>query len=425
MQQPVDLVTKAGKLIVQAQEAESREDLRGAYSFYEDALVILQSILQNKQNKYLATAIAEYSSKCVDRAQYIRDLIECESDDTPRSSVSTESRSSSSKRKTSREDNEKDHMLQDLAMTCIDPANINVSWNDIVGMLHIKEMLHQAIEMPRDFPHLFTGNRSPTRSVLFYGPPGTGKTLLGKAVACSSGMPFFSVSSAELISKFVGESEKYVKAMFEMVKKRKPCVLFIDEIESLCAKREESKHTQTVAQFLVQLDGISMAGSMQGVFLIGCTNLPWQLDDAMIRRLEKRIYVPLPTVDERQALIEFYFKKDEHSITAQEFRELALLTEYFSAADITQLAKSSAMIPLSMMREATHFEMLKDSKLRPCNSNHHGAIKMTLSEITDKSRLVLTPITYTLVLEALESTKSTVDIVKLKEYESWTTKHGQ
>jgi len=295
----------------------------------------------------------------------------------------------------------------------------------VVGMKHIKKILDDAIHLPREMPHLFTGNRTATRSVLLYGPPGTGKTLVAKAVARSAGVPFYSVSSAELISKYVGESEKYVKSMFDIVKHNKPSILFLDEIESLCARREETAHTKTVQQFLVQLDGISQNGSMEGVFLIGCTNTPWNLDEAMIRRLEKRIYIGLPSCEEREALLHFYLTKNDCSLNRKEMKEIATVTEHFSSADIHQLSKTAAMIPIDVMREASYFALREDGILTPCNRSHEQGIPMTYAEVPDKSCIEVPPITYQMVLESLKSTKSSVDTGKLKEYEQWTRKYGQ
>jgi vacuolar protein-sorting-associated protein 4 len=238
-------------------------------------------------------------------------------------------------------------------------------------------------------------------------------------------MPFYAVSSADLISKFVGESEKYVKTLFEMVKKDKPCVLFLDEVESLCAKREESSQTNTVQQFLIQLDGITNGGSMDGVLLIGCSNLPWRLDEAMIRRLEKRIYVPLPTIEEREAQLRFYINRNDNSLTAKDFTKLAQLTEYFSASDIKVLVKCACMLPLRFMREAQYFELLKDGTLKPCDAQNKLGLPMTFDQIADRKTIVLPPVSYQMVLDALECTKSTIDTTKLTEYEEWTRKYGQ
>jgi len=420
MMQAPDFVNKVVVLINQAQQEETRNALPKALQCYEQALAIMSNILQNKQHKYLAETINSYASQCLSKAEHIKELIQSGGrlEDDKKSSTGTtyhDEECSEDKRR----------MMQDLALTKINAEDIGVSWDDIVGMRHIKKVLDDAIHLPREMPHLFTGNRVATQSLLLYGPPGTGKTMIGKAVAGSAKIAFYSVSSAELISKYVGESEKYVKSLFEIVKHNKPCILFLDELESLCARREESTHTKTVQQFLVQLDGISQSGSMEGVFLMGCTNMPWQLDEAMLRRLEKRIYVPLPLEEEREALLRFYLTKNECTIKDKEFGELARRTAHFSAADIHQLAKTAAMLPIDVMRCAEAFELLEDGRLRPCDLSHRQGLPMSYEAIEDKQLIVVPPITYALVLEALQSTKSTVDLSSLRQYEEWTDKYGQ
>lgn len=417
MLKPTDFVAKAGTLITQAQEAEQRNTLPLALSYYEQALSILRNILQNKQNTFLREKINSYAADCLSKAEYIKELIE--------SGASLQDNELEKRQLTTSPNEEKSKMMCDLALCRIDPLQLKVSWDDICGMESVKKILDEAIQMPLDMPQLFVGNRSPIQSVLFYGPPGTGKTLLGKAVACSSKIPFYSISSAEIVSKFVGESEKYVKSLFEMLKQDKPCVLFLDEIEALCARREETNQIKTVQQFLIQLDGISTTGSMEGIFLIGCTNYPWNLDEAMIRRLEKRIYIALPECDERERSLHFYLAKNEHTLTDEEIREVALATCYFSQADIKQLIKTAAMIPLSTIREAKYFEMLKDGSLRPCDTFCIQGMPMTYAQIVDKEMVRVPPITASMVNEALLSVKSTVDIDTLKKYKAWTEKYGQ
>ncbi len=438
--QPTELVTKAGNLVRDAQDFESAGNLTSALNCYEQALLIFKSILQNTQYTHLRAKINNYANDCLLRAQFIRESIQngtssngskqftgssrgCASDSNNNNSQSTHLRTSNDE---SQVGEEKRRMMQDLSMTRIDPNELNVYWDDIVGMREIKKILTDAIQLPREMPHLFnTGTREATRSVLLYGPPGTGKTLIGKALACESGIPFYAVSSAELISKFVGESEKYVKSLFDMVKHDKPCILFIDELESLCARREETSHTKTVQQFLIQLDGISTTGSMEGVFLMGCTNAPWSLDEAMIRRLEKRVYIALPTEEERDALIRFYMTKNTCRMNDREFKKIASMTEHFSAADIKQLSKAAAMYPLDLIRNASYFELLDDGGLLPCERHNTNGIPMTYESIVDKSMIREPPITFDIVCSALKSTKTSIDVDKLTRYTEWTNKSGQ
>jgi vacuolar protein-sorting-associated protein 4 len=138
----------------------------------------------------------------------------------------------------------------------------NVEWADVAGLEGAKEALKEAVILPIKFPHLFTGNRKPWKGILLFGPPGTGKSLLAKAVATeANNSTFFSVSSSNLVSKWLGESEKLVKNLFEIARQHKPSIIFIDEIDSLCSTRSdnESESARRIkTEFLVQMQGLSL-----------------------------------------------------------------------------------------------------------------------------------------------------------------------
>lgn len=137
----------------------------------------------------------------------------------------------------------------------------NIQWADVAGLEGAKEALKEAVILPIKFPHLFTGNRKPWKGILLFGPPGTGKSYLAKAVATeANNSTFFSVSSSNLVSKWLGESEKLVKNLFEMARQHKPSIIFIDEIDSLCSTRSdnESESARRIkTEFLVQMQGLS------------------------------------------------------------------------------------------------------------------------------------------------------------------------
>jgi len=118
----------------------------------------------------------------------------------------------------------------------------NIKWSDIAGLVGAKEALKEAVLLPIKFPDIFVGKREPWRGILLYGPPGTGKTFLAKACATEADSTFFSVSSSDLVSKFVGESEKLIRTLFEMAREKSPAIIFIDEVDSLCGARGEGEN---------------------------------------------------------------------------------------------------------------------------------------------------------------------------------------
>ena len=187
--------------------------------------------------------------------------------------------------------------------------------------------------------------------MLLFGPPGTGKTLLAKAVACESGFRFFSVSASSLTSKWVGESEKLMKALFTVARRLQPSVIFIDEIDSVLSARsanEQESSRRLKTEFMVQLDGAGSKASDR-IMVMGATNLPNDLDDAVLRRFTKRVFVPLPDDAARDALLRKLLPDTgpvKIRLSSSDWRTLIRLTDGYSCSDLNSLAKEAAMGPV-------------------------------------------------------------------------------
>uniref|UniRef100_A0A183AX67 AAA domain-containing protein n=1 Tax=Echinostoma caproni TaxID=27848 RepID=A0A183AX67_9TREM len=218
---------------------------------------------------------------------------------------------------------------------------LNLLWEDIAGLEFQKKALQEAVILPMLRPDLFTGLRGPPKGLLLFGPPGTGKTLIGKCVASQSNSTFFSISASSLTSKWVGEGEKMVRALFAVARVHQPAVIFIDEVDSLLTQRSETEHESSrriKTEFLVQLDGVATSAEERLLF-IGATNRPQELDEAARRRFVKRLYIPLPTWEARKQIVQHLLRNQNHPA------QRTLHTGY-SGADVANLCREAAMGPI-------------------------------------------------------------------------------
>jgi SpoVK/Ycf46/Vps4 family AAA+-type ATPase len=263
-------------------------------------------------------------------------------------------------------------------------TNPGVKFSDIIGMQEMKKILYEIIIVPAIRPDFFTGIRKPQRGILLFGPPGTGKTLIAKAIASECNSTFFNISASSLTSKWVGESEKTVKSLFKLAYQKAPSIIFIDEIDSILSKRSENENEATKrlkTEFLIQFDGLGSNNNAK-LLVIAATNRPMDLDEALLRRLPKRVYCGPLDVNGRFDFIKKVINRVETNLKDKDIMEIAKMTNGYSNSDLKELCKEAAFQPV---RELTMEQILKIKKFRPLVKNDLvKAVKKIRGTMSDK-----------------------------------------
>lgn len=281
----------------------------------------------------------------------------------------------------------------------------NIHFSDIAGLEDVKEAIRVRMIYPLKHKDLYSAyNKKMGGGVLLFGPPGTGKTMIAKAIACEVGAVFYAVKGSDIMSKYVGESEKNINSLFETARKNELSIIFIDEIDSILKKRGEDAHNdKRVNEFLQQIDGF--ASNSTNLLLLGATNRPWDIDSAAMRsgRFSEKIYVPLPDFDARK----YMFKKNLCDVPMGmdvDFDELARRTEMYSGADISEICDYAKILPIK-----------ESIKMRE-NGNSEAMVKVTFDDFENAFKKVRPSVTKS-ELEKLDdfARNFNIDIVKMQE----------
>lgn len=424
LQKGIEIVTKA-----------TEEDKNGNYAealrLYEHGVeYFLHAVKYEAQSEKSKESIRAKCVQYLERAEKLKKYVRNKSGDKKPVADGGGSKNSNKDDSGDEEDPEQKKFKTQLGGAIV-VEKPNIKWSDVAGLDAAKEALKEAVILPIKFPHLFTGKRVPWRGILLFGPPGTGKSFLAKAVATeANNSTFFSVSSADLVSKWLGESEKLVKALFEMAREAKPAIIFIDEVDSLCGSRSENESESArriKTEFLVQMQGVGVDND--GILVLGATNIPWVLDSAIRRRFEKRIYIPLPEAVARVKMFELGIGDTPNSLQPENLKHLAQKTEGYSGADIGIIVRDALMHPVRKVQTATHFKNIRgpsrddpgvfvDDMLTPCSPGDRGAIEMNWVDVPG-DKLFEPVMTMNDMLRSLTTTKPTVnedDLLKLKKF---------
>ncbi|KAL2623524.1 hypothetical protein R1flu_003729 [Riccia fluitans] len=247
-----------------------------------------------------------------------------------------------------------------LLSAVIPPNEVGVKFDHIGSLENVKQALKELVMLPLQRPELFAkGNLTrPCKGVLLFGPPGTGKTLLAKAVATEAGANFINITGSTITSKWFGDAEKLTKALFSLAKKLSPAVIFVDEVDSLLGARggssEHEATRKTRNEFMAAWDGLRSKDN-ERVLVLAATNRPFDLDDAVIRRLPRRILVDLPNAENRVKILRVILAEEDLEQNF-DFMELARFTEGYSGSDLKNLSVAAAYRPIRELLDAEQKE---------------------------------------------------------------------
>jgi len=297
---------------------------------------------------------------------------------------------------------------------------------DLIGHDEVKLLLVQSLALPIKQPQLFD-NSPPCRRILLYGPPGTGKTSIAKCLASEVNIPLLTISCSSLLSPYLGEAEKNLKSFFEYARKNstqeKPVVIFIDEIDAIGRVRtckEEETTRRLKSELLCQIDGITTSDDLgDEPFIFGCTNCPWDLDPAVLRRFSRRIFVDLPNSQDALSLLNNLIKSPK--ISESDWLKVEHLVKNYSGADLVNLANFVKHKPINEVIMAEYFQFQENGKLRPIRNSDseenldYPKLRSKWDELPDRM-VEARSISIEDVIEAFDEIKPTVNDSLYKKY---------
>ncbi|KAK2777251.1 Vacuolar protein sorting-associated protein 4 [Emmonsiellopsis sp. PD_33] len=426
-----DFLGRAIDTVKKAIEHDNAGEYEKAYQTYYSALELFMLALKWEKNPKSKEMIRAKTGEYMERAEKLKNHLAGNDNRKKPSAVGANGKVAHGSGKSGgKEDDDEDadaKKLRGALAGSILSDKPNVKWDDVAGLEAAKETLKEAVILPMKFPHLFTGQRQPWKGILLYGPPGTGKSYLAKAVATEANSTFFSVSSSDLVSKWMGESERLVKQLFNMARESRPAIIFIDEVDALCGPRgegesEASRRIKT--ELLIQMQGVGK--DSEGILVLGATNIPWQLDIAIRRRFQRRVHISLPDVNARMKMFLLNVGNTPCQLTSADYRKLAEMSEGYSGSDISVVVQDALMQPIRKIQTATHYKKVLvdgNEKVTPCSPGDQGAMEMSWVDV-DSDKLLEPPLLLKDFVKALKTSRPTVNEEDLKRNNEWTAEFG-
>lgn len=332
-----------------------------------------------------------------------------------------------------------------LLTEVVPPQEVGVGFEDIGALENVKKTLHEIVMLPLQRPELFARGQllKPAKGVLLFGPPGTGKTMLAKALAAESGANFLNMSVSSIASKWFGEGEKYVRALFSLAHKIAPCVIFVDEVDSMLGRRDKTNEHEAMRkiknEFMLNWDGLR-TNERDRVLVLAATNRPMDIDEAVIRRMPRRLFVDLPDSENRIKILKTILRHEEVSPDFK-YEEIAALTEGYSGSDLKNLCLQAAFHPVRDFLKNEETPPAADSVLEPAGSSPPeqdpaGKLILTLNSKkgsgdehkAKKAKTVeLRPIKMEDMIEAARQIASSVssDALSMTEIRNWNQMYGE
>ncbi|CAN4107253.1 unnamed protein product [Withania somnifera] len=391
---------QAIEYVRQAVQEDNSRNYAKAFPLYMNALEYFKTHLKYEKNPKIKEATTQKFTEYLRRAEEIRSVL-----DEVGSGVGSNGGDGAvvAKPKSMPKDGEDggEDPEQSKLRTGLNSAIVrekpNVKWNDVAGLESVKQALQEAVILPVKFPQFFTGKRRPWRAFLLYGPPGTGKSYLAKAVATEAESTFLvgecqllfscSISSSDLVSKWMGESEKLVSNLFQMARENAPSIIFRGEGN----ESEASRRIKT--ELLVQMQGVGH--NDEKVLVLAATNTPYARDQAIRRRFDKCIYIPLPDLKARQHM----------------FKVKDVLFE-----------------PVRKTQDAVFFTQTSNGTWIPCGPKQRGSVRTTMQELAAKglaAQIIPPPITKIDFDKVLVRQRPTVSKSDLEVHDRFTKEFGE